>query len=42
MNRKQITLRIPVEVYEALKNESEKKYITINELINNITYEYFH
>ena len=31
--RKQITLRIPNTVYEALKKEAEEKGVTINELI---------
>lgn len=31
--RKQITLRIPERVYEALVTEAEEKGITVNELI---------
>lgn len=31
--RKQITLRIPEKVYEALVKEAEEKGITVNELI---------
>ena len=31
--RKQITLRIPERVYEALVKEAEEKGITVNELI---------
>lgn len=33
LERKQITLRIPVRVYEALVKEAEEKGITVNELI---------
>lgn len=33
MERKQITLRIPDEVYEALRVEAKEKGITVNELI---------
>lgn len=33
MERKQITLRIPDKVYEALRAEAEGKGIAINELI---------
>lgn len=33
MERKQITLRVPEEVYEALKSEAKQKGITVNELI---------
>lgn len=33
LERKQITLRIPVRVYEALVEEAEENGITVNELI---------
>lgn len=33
IKRKQITLRIPVKVYEALVKEAEENSITVNELI---------
>ena len=33
MERKQITLRVPEDVYEALKSEATQKGITINEVI---------
>ena len=33
MNKKQITLRLPDEVYGALRDESEKSGMSINEII---------
>ena len=33
MERKQITLRIPIEIYKALEREAEEKSMSINELI---------
>lgn len=34
MEEKRITLRMPSETYEALREESQKMGISINELIN--------
>lgn len=38
---KQITLRIPQELYEALEREAEDKHITKAEIINIILYDYY-
>ena len=39
--KKQLTLRLPDEVYGQLQQESERKHITITELINIILYFHF-
>ena len=38
--RKQITLRVPEEVYEALKSEADQKLLSIHEMIM-IAIDYF-
>lgn len=41
MQKKQITLRLPYEVYEALFKEANEKHITVNELMNVILYSHY-
>ena len=39
-DRTQLTLRLPQEIYEALKEEAEAKQISFNQLINQILSRY--
>ena len=39
-DRIQLTLRLPQEIYEALKEEAEAKQISLNQLINQILSRY--
>lgn len=39
-DRIQLTLRLPKEIYEALKEEAEAKQISFNQLINQILSRY--
>lgn len=41
MTTKQITLRLPEELYELIKQEAERKSIPIADLINIILYPYY-
>ncbi len=41
MERKQITLRLPVELLEELKQEAEQKGMQLNEVVSVILYDYF-
>lgn len=39
--RKQITLRLPSDLYERLRAEAERKGMQINEVINIILYDHY-
>ena len=41
MERKQITLRIPNELYKKLSNEAERIGINVNDLINIKLYDFY-
>lgn len=41
MEKKQITLRIDNDIYEALVKESNSKGITVMDMLNIIIFEYF-
>lgn len=42
MERKQITLRLPEELYGLIKQEAERKGMQVNEILSIILYDYFH
>ena len=41
LRRRQITLQIPEELYEKIKQESERKGMQLNEVVSIILYHYF-